>query len=189
MILTGDARVSKGIDRGHRDDPPRAHRQREHVILAGEGGLPEAIFANREGVRAPELDHRFAPLDADVDAIEPRLALAATRHAEQEIEHLRDVLGRVGDRLLGVDGQYRARGINADGTIYEGDVWITQQSDVIEMTWEVQGDTFRGQGVIEGRVVTVDWGSDTPVIYVVMADGELHGTWDDGRALEKLTPR
>ena len=47
----------------------------------------------------------------------------------------------------------------------------------------------RGVGVLDGRVVTVDWGDATPVIYVVMEDGELHGTWADGTALEKLTPR
>ncbi len=38
----------------------------------------------------------------------------------------------------------------------------------------------------EGRVVTVDWGAETPVVYVVMPGGALHGTWDGGMALERL---
>lgn len=57
------------------------------------------------------------------------------------------------------------------------------------MTWLVNGDTIRGQGTREGRILTIDWGDKTPVIYVVMPDRTLHGTWDDGLALEKLTPR
>ncbi|KMW59575.1 hypothetical protein AIOL_004557 [Candidatus Rhodobacter oscarellae] len=43
-------------------------------------------------------------------------------------------------------------------------------------------------GRVDGRVVTVNWGSATPVVYVWMPDGTLHGTWDGGLALEKLTP-
>lgn len=89
----------------------------------------------------------------------------------------------------GIDGRYKAEGMNADGSSYTGTVDIAQQGDAIEITWNVQGQTFRGQGLLEGRVVTVDWGEATPVVYVVMPDGELHGTWDGGRALERLLPR
>jgi len=89
----------------------------------------------------------------------------------------------------GIDGRYKAEGLNADGSSYTGTVDIVQQGDVIEITWNVQGQIFRGAGQIEGRVVTIDWGQATPVVYVVMADGELHGTWDDGKALERLLPR
>ena len=92
-------------------------------------------------------------------------------------------------RAIGVDGRYSAAGMNADGSKYEGQVDITQQGDAVEFTWVVGNDTFRGQGSIEGRVVTVDWGDSHPVIYVAMSDGTLHGTWGNGTALEKLTPR
>ena len=47
----------------------------------------------------------------------------------------------------------------------------------------------RARDVRDGHLLIVDWGDETPIIYVVMADGELHGTWADGRALEKLVPR
>ena len=88
-----------------------------------------------------------------------------------------------------IAGAYTARGLNADGTAYSGTVEIVEQGMAIEMTWQVAGDTIRGQGIREGRIVTVDWGDKTPVVYVLMPDGSLHGTWDDGTALEKLTRR
>lgn len=88
-----------------------------------------------------------------------------------------------------IAGRYDSRGLNADGSSYSGVADVTVQGNAVEFTWVVQGDTMHGSGTIDGRVVTVDWGSKTPVIYVVMPDGTLHGTWDDGLALEKLTPR
>lgn len=91
-------------------------------------------------------------------------------------------------RVIGIDGRYAAAGLNSDGSSYAGTVWIVQQGTAVEFEWTVGADTYRGQGIIEGRIVAVDWGSDTPVVYVVMPDGELHGTWNDGLALEKLTP-
>ena len=92
-------------------------------------------------------------------------------------------------REIAIDGAYRSDGRNADGSAYDGRVQIVQQGEAVEFTWNIGSDVFRGAGTIEGRVVTVDWGDSSPVIYVVMTDGELHGTWADGTALEKLTPQ
>ena len=39
------------------------------------------------------------------------------------------------------------------------------------------------------QVLMINWGQSTPVVYVVMPGGELHGTWAGGTALEKLTRR
>ena len=39
-----------------------------------------------------------------------------------------------------------------------------------------------------GSVDVIQQG-DAPVIYVIMPNGELHGTWDNGRALEKMIPQ
>jgi predicted membrane protein len=88
-----------------------------------------------------------------------------------------------------IAGNYASAGLNADGTSYAGNVAVIQQGDAVDMTWTVGKDVIHGTGQIEGRVVTVDWGSDSPVIYVIMPNGELHGTWDNGRALEKMTPQ
>ncbi|MDJ0630108.1 MAG: hypothetical protein QNJ44_17770 [Rhodobacter sp.] len=92
-------------------------------------------------------------------------------------------------RLIGIDGRYASQGRNPDGSTYRGRAEITQQGDAVEITWVIDGSTFRGAGTLDGRVLTVDWGEPTPVVYVVMQDGELHGTWADGTALDKLTPR
>ncbi len=85
-------------------------------------------------------------------------------------------------------GTYRVDGRNPDGSSYAGTVVITGADDRLEFLWDT-GTTFRGTGVREGRVVTVDWGDAYPVVYVVMPDGELHGTWADGYGLDRLSPR
>ena len=93
-----------------------------------------------------------------------------------------------GAQAAGLTGAYVAEGRNPDGSAYRGDVVIVDADGQIGVSWRVGSQAYRGQGALDGRVLTVDWGSATPVIYVVMPDGSLHGTWDDGRALEKLTP-
>ncbi|WP_111732031.1 hypothetical protein [Roseovarius amoyensis] len=87
-----------------------------------------------------------------------------------------------------IAGTYDARGMNPDGSVYRGAVQISQQGSAVEVYWNVASQSYTGRGQIEGRVVTVDWGSPTPVVYVLMGR-ELHGTWENGTALEKLTPR
>jgi len=87
-----------------------------------------------------------------------------------------------------IGGHYTAHGRDAAGAAYSGVADVVQSGNRVEFTWLMSGDTIHGQGTIEGRLVTVDWGSDTPVVYVVMPDGELHGTWEDGAASEKLIP-
>lgn len=87
-----------------------------------------------------------------------------------------------------ITGDYTAQGRNPDGSAYNGTVSITEQNGVVGMAWQVASQNYIGTGTRDGRVVTVDWGSDAPVIYVVMGNGELHGTWARGRALELLTP-
>ncbi|MEL7117763.1 MAG: hypothetical protein AAGP08_19645, partial [Pseudomonadota bacterium] len=82
-----------------------------------------------------------------------------------------------------------ATGRNPDGSAYQGRAEIFHRGDNISITWFIgDGTPNKGTGSKTGDVVTVDWGDTTPVVYVVMPDGELHGTWADGTALEKLTP-
>lgn len=85
-----------------------------------------------------------------------------------------------------VSGDYQARGRNPDGSPYKGAVRITQSGDEVAVKWRVGASTYSGTGTRAGRVVEVDWGDKHPVYYVVMGDGELHGTWADGEGLEKL---
>lgn len=87
-----------------------------------------------------------------------------------------------------ISGRYFADGRNPDGSTYEGRVNIDQSGNDVEFTWYVSSSPTEGRGTIDGRLVTVDWGDTFPVIYVIMPDGTLQGTWADGTALEKLTP-
>lgn len=86
-----------------------------------------------------------------------------------------------------VTGLYRAEGRNPDGSTYSGSVRITQTGESIAMAWQVGTQAYSGTGIRQGRVITVDWGDSHPVVYVIMPDGTLHGTWANGRALERLT--
>ncbi|MEC7256219.1 MAG: hypothetical protein VXW58_00230 [Pseudomonadota bacterium] len=86
-----------------------------------------------------------------------------------------------------ISGQYRVEGRNADGSAYAGLVNVNQSGGGVGFAWVVGSQSYSGTGTREGRVVTVHWGDSTPVVYVVMPDGTLHGTWADGRALERLS--
>ena len=92
------------------------------------------------------------------------------------------------DQIANIAGTYNARGMNANGSTYSGTVQIIQQGAAVDMYWSIAGQSYSGNGVLQGRVRTVNWGAATPVVYVLMGR-ELHGTWDGGTALEKLMPR
>ncbi len=83
-------------------------------------------------------------------------------------------------------GKYSVKGRNPDGSQYTGKVNIIDNNGAVAMSWHV-GNTYSGAGRVVGRVLTVDWGSDAPVIYVINANGTLYGTWAKGTALELLT--
>lgn len=87
-----------------------------------------------------------------------------------------------------LSGSYAAKGRNPNGSAYAGTVTIVQQGDQVAMSWRIANDTFKGTGRLDGKVLEVEWGNPQPVIYVLRPDGSLHGTWENGEALEKLTP-
>ncbi len=122
-------------------------------------------------------------------AIASALAVAATSALAQSGQMGGKDSGNRPAQAMDISGNYTAEGRNPDGSAYSGQVRITQQGTRIAFAWQVGNDSYSGEGLIDGRVVAVDWGATTPVVYVVMPDGELHGTWDDGKALERLLPR
>ncbi|WP_027256469.1 MULTISPECIES: LIC10280 family protein [Leisingera] len=87
-----------------------------------------------------------------------------------------------------VSGVYRAEGRNPDGSSYTGTVEIQDNGGTIEMQWRIASQSYSGSGSRNGDVVWVNWGQTHPVVYVRMPSGELHGTWGNGRALERLIP-
>jgi hypothetical protein len=87
------------------------------------------------------------------------------------------------------EGRYNVDGRNPNGSRYRGTVSITRIADHYRFDWKVGSKSFYGDGTMEGNVLTVNWGSATPVIYAVAENGTLNGLWDAGRAGEILTPQ
>lgn len=85
-------------------------------------------------------------------------------------------------------GDYAIHGLNPDGSTYLGSLTLTGQGTTVTAAWRVAGKGYSGTGTLDGRILTIDYGDPTPVQYIVMPDGKLHGTWSDGLALERATP-
>lgn len=88
-----------------------------------------------------------------------------------------------------IAGTYTAEGRNPDGSAYSGVVTISESGTAVHFFWKIGSSAYQGDGSRRQDVVTVDWGDQYPVYYLVMPSGELHGTWSNGRALERLIPR
>ena len=56
------------------------------------------------------------------------------------------------------------------------------------LTWWIGKDVFHGSGHFAGKMLVINWGDKTPVIYSFGDDGALDGEWADGSASETLTP-
>ncbi len=84
------------------------------------------------------------------------------------------------------EGTYAVAGKNPNGTTYEGTVSLSRQGGKFTLIWKVGSSGYRGVGELEGNVLTVDWGDETPVVYALMEDGSLEGLWSGGRGSERL---
>jgi len=85
-------------------------------------------------------------------------------------------------------GVYRASGTNPSGSEYTGMVTVEQDNVGFHVTWWIGKDTFEGKGHLAGKMLVIDWGDKTPVVYSFGEDGALDGEWADGSATETLTP-
>lgn len=88
--------------------------------------------------------------------------------------------------VASLQGNYRVEGRNPDGSAYSGSLTIRDVDGVANFEWRVGSRAYRGQGSFIGNVLVVNWGSDAPVIYTIGLDGNLAGTWANGRASERL---
>jgi hypothetical protein len=86
------------------------------------------------------------------------------------------------------EGRYKARGRNPNGSAYSGTVTIVPRGDRFDMEWQIGSSTYRGTGTLDNNLLTVDWGSATPVVYALSSDGVLRGLWEAGKGEETLTP-
>ncbi|HET7447527.1 MAG TPA: caspase family protein [Methyloceanibacter sp.] len=85
-------------------------------------------------------------------------------------------------------GVYRVSGTNPNGSKYTGMLALNQDEDDFRLTWWVGKDEFHGSGHYAGKMLVINWGDKTPVIYSFGDDGALDGEWADGSATETLTP-
>ena len=108
----------------------------------------------------------------------------------------------IGHDYPDLSGRYEiVTGINPSGTTYGGIVTITKQNEIRTrycMKWEIansnQIENGCGHTSVDHRrntvVLTVDWGTDFPVIYDVSSEGRfLKGTWHNGAGREDLQRR
>jgi Caspase domain len=87
---------------------------------------------------------------------------------------------------LDLAGVYRVQGTNPNGSKYRGMVALAQDKDQFSLTWWIGKDVFRGTGHFAGKMLVVNWGDKTPVIYTFGGEGVLDGEWADGSATETL---
>lgn len=87
----------------------------------------------------------------------------------------------------GVYGSYVVNGVDPVGTEYTGRVTISRGADLndIVMEWVITGAIIRGEGVVDGTTIEVEWEtvnspggeiSSGTATYQVLDDGRLTGT-------------
>jgi hypothetical protein len=92
------------------------------------------------------------------------------------------------DGVEAPEGEYRVEGKGGDGKPYEGTVDIEPSDDAYHLTWKVDDSEYEGEGKFADNLLTVNWGSTTPIVYALGDDGSLTGLWDSGHGEETLTP-
>jgi uncharacterized protein YecT (DUF1311 family) len=93
-----------------------------------------------------------------------------------------------GDNSVLREGMYLVTGTNPQGGRYSGTCRITALGDNrYRFEWKV-GASYVGTGQFKDGSISVEWGSDSPAIYKLNADGSLSGTWASGRGTEFLRP-
>jgi hypothetical protein len=86
----------------------------------------------------------------------------------------------------GILGTYVVNGVDPNGTEYTGRVSISAGDDAgdVVIEWVVTGAIIRGEGIVDGDRLTVDWVTvDSPrgasggtAEYEILTDGRLVGT-------------
>ena len=117
---------------------------------------------------------------------------------KEDLERRGPLPAKAEDRLPDLSGTYRiAAGVNPDGSRYDGTVTISRAGGkkmAYCLKWAIgtEGQEESGCGGVTvgagGKLIlTVDWGSDYPVIYEVSGDGKsFAGLWHNGAGKEDL---
>jgi len=83
-------------------------------------------------------------------------------------------------------GIYRVQGTNPNGSHYRGMLTLTPFGKDFLFKWWIARQTFTGSGQFAGRMLVVNWGQTSPVVYTIDRNGSLDGEWADSTATEKL---
>ncbi len=82
-------------------------------------------------------------------------------------------------------GTYAVSGAGADGKTYQGEVLVTKQGAVYQMSWKLGAESYDGVAVQSGNTLAAAYttGSDGKgcgaVIYKINADNSLEGKWGE----------
>jgi Caspase domain len=83
-------------------------------------------------------------------------------------------------------GVYRVQGTNPNGSHYQGMASLWPVGRDYQFNWWIARQTLSGFGHLAGRMLVVNWGQKSPVIYSFGAGNRLDGEWADGSATERL---
>jgi hypothetical protein len=100
-----------------------------------------------------------------------------------------ELFARAGQRAVPpLGGRYRVSGRNPNGSRYSGTAVIAQRGDRVEISWSVGRSAYNGIGVLDSKLLTVEWGGGQPIVYAVTEDGTLRGLWSGGQGEDILIP-
>lgn len=78
-----------------------------------------------------------------------------------------------------IEGKYVVKGLNSDGTNYQGKLKIVKTSQTFQLEWEVLGTTIKGVGIRVGDALFVASGDRTPlgVVGYTFEGTRAKGVW------------
>lgn len=116
---------------------------------------------------------------------------------KRQILFLATVLAAAPAAAQDIGGFYEVSGTNFDGSRYSGEAQIRALSDTTcSIAWKTGGQTSEGICMRDGNAFAASYQLGSAiglVIYRVLPDGSLGGTWtiagQEGSGTEVLTPR
>jgi hypothetical protein len=106
---------------------------------------------------------------------------ASSGFAEGDRDAFENATGRSGGKI---EGNYTVKGLNSDGTRYQGKLKIVKTGQTFQLEWEVLGTTLKGVGIKVGDELFVALGDKDKAPYGVVGysfDGaHAKGVWTLG---------